>query len=182
MKAAMAVDESYPEERMSGHVLREARERGVGEALRAAASFFHANAREDPDVAEYMEEVAREAEEIDTVAEVRERDSATPQIAGCNRTRLDRKATPRRGLQRRLPRRYPSPLRLLHCPPTPHLPHHFLLPRPHGPCPLPLPHRCYRDSRRPCHTLPRHLFAHWPPQPSILPCLPFHPPHRQGRL
>ena len=60
MKAAMTVDEMYPEEHMSGHVLREARERGAGDALRAAASFFHASAREDPDVAEYMEEVARE--------------------------------------------------------------------------------------------------------------------------
>ena len=29
MKAAMTVDEMYPEEHMSGHVLREARERGV---------------------------------------------------------------------------------------------------------------------------------------------------------
>ena len=77
LKAAMAVDESYPEERMSGHVLREARERGVGEALRAAASFFHANAREDPDVAEYMEEVAREAEDLSAVV-------AAPEPAAAN--------------------------------------------------------------------------------------------------
>ena len=68
MKAAMTVDEMYPEEHMSGHVLREARERGAGDALRAAASFFHASAREDPDVAGYMEEVAREAEDLSDVA------------------------------------------------------------------------------------------------------------------
>jgi len=30
LKAAMTVDEMYPEEHMSGHVLREARERGAG--------------------------------------------------------------------------------------------------------------------------------------------------------
>ena len=77
LKAAMTVDEMYPEEHMSGHVLREARERGAGDALRAAASFFHASAREDPDVAEYMEEVAREAEDLSDVV-------AAPEPAAAN--------------------------------------------------------------------------------------------------
>ena len=69
LKAAIAVDERFPEKGMGGHVLRMAREHGAWHALRAAVKYFQTEAATDPDTREYMEEMAGRAGDLSALVQ-----------------------------------------------------------------------------------------------------------------